>query len=581
MHLTKSSLGQLSFIVLFLFASANIFGQNQLKKTIPNRTATWNECISFYRNLSQKYPSKIKLIADKNPDENDTFYHVYVGSGLALHKPVIMINNAIHPGEPEGVDATMMLADELMANKKYEKVLKEYDIIIIPGYNQSGMRRRSCCSRVNQDGPSEYGFRGNSQNLDLNRDFIKCDSREAMHFTKVFHTYNPIAFIDNHTSDGADYQYTLTCLSNAPRLPKAMSEYLHDRILVSINKQTTTDGFEMSPYVEPMKQVPDSGIAEDVYSPRFGLEYATLFNAYSFTVETHMLKPFPKRVAATYSFMNALLFEFTEHKKEILDARKTGMKQLDDSKEMILTWKLDTAHYDLLPFKGYAAKYKASKISGEQRLYYDEKEPYTKNIKYFRYNVPGIMVQKPSAYLLPSTWIAVRERLEWNGIKMQKLTVDTTLDAEVYYITNFANRNPKMPYEGHYLHTNVEVQKKKEKITGHKGDYIIPIRQESPEGITMNQYIPETLEPQATDAFFAWNFFDGILQQKEYYSDYVFEDIADSILKNDPKLKEELVNKKNSDEAFAKNPRAQLDFIYMHSKYFEGTVNRYPVVRIF
>ena len=138
-----------------------------------------------------------------------------------------------------------------------------------------------------------------------------------------------------------------------------------------------------------------------------------------------------------------------------------------------------------------------------------------------------------------------------------------------------------MPYEGHYLHTNVEVQKKKENIIGHKGDYIIPIRQETNEGNMFCRYISETLEPQATDAFFAWNFFDGILQQKEYYSDYVFEDIADSILKNDPKLKEELINKKNSDEAFAKNPRAQLDFVYMYSKYFEGTVNRYPVVRIF
>lgn len=46
-------------------------------------------------------------------------------------------------------------------------------------YNVGGMMNRSSSSRANQDGPEEYGFRGNSQNLDLNRDFIKMDSEEA------------------------------------------------------------------------------------------------------------------------------------------------------------------------------------------------------------------------------------------------------------------------------------------------------------------------------------------------------------------------------------------------------------------
>ena len=45
-------------------------------------------------------------------------------------------------------------------------------------------------------------------------------------------------------------------------------------------------------------------------------------------------------------------------------------------------------------------------------------------------------------------------------------------------------------------------------------------------------------------AFFAWNFFDAILQQKEGYSDYRWEDIAARVLKNNPGLQQKLNDKK-------------------------------------
>jgi hypothetical protein len=46
-------------------------------------------------------------------------------------------------------------------------------LAIIPVYNIGGCLNRSANYRIDQNGPAEKGFRGNSQNLDLNRDFIK------------------------------------------------------------------------------------------------------------------------------------------------------------------------------------------------------------------------------------------------------------------------------------------------------------------------------------------------------------------------------------------------------------------------
>lgn len=87
------------------------------------------------------------------------------------NKRILLINNGIHPGEPEGIDASMMLARDLLENKSLPK---DVVICIIPVYNIDGMLNRGL-SRVNQNGPEAYGFRGNYQNLDLNRDFIKLD----------------------------------------------------------------------------------------------------------------------------------------------------------------------------------------------------------------------------------------------------------------------------------------------------------------------------------------------------------------------------------------------------------------------
>ena len=94
-----------------------------------------------------------------------------------------------------------------------------------------------------------------------------------------------------------------------------------------------------------------------------------------------------------------------------------------------------------------------------------------------------------------------------------------------------------------------------------------------------NHFLIETLEPQATDSYFAWNFFDAILGQKEGYSGYAFEDIAAEYLKNSPALQQKLNDRKMTDTAFAKNARAQLNFVYQNSPWFEPSYMRYPVYR--
>ena len=86
----------------------------------------------------------------------------------------------------------------------------------------------------------------------------------------------------------------------------------------------------------------------------------------------------------------------------------------------------------------------------------------------------------------------------------------------MYYIGDY--KTPSRPYEGHYLHSNVKLNPVDMKVKFYAGDYVVYTNQ------ALNRYIVETLEPQGVDSFFAWNFFDSVLGEKEYFSDYVFED---------------------------------------------------------
>lgn len=94
------------------------------------------------------------------------------------------------------------------------------------------------------------------------------------------------------------------------------------------------------------------------------------------------------------------------------------------------------------------------------------------------------------------------------------------------------------------------------------------------------KYLLETLEPEAVDSYFNWNFFDTILQQKEYFSAYVFEDLAKELLDKNSKLKAEFEAKKQNDSKFSENGAAQLDWIYKHSPYYEKAHLQYPVYRV-
>lgn len=545
-----------------------------------NQTCTYQECISFYEKLDL-LDDRARLLTYGTTSIGKPIHLFVISSDQIFDrqkiqdhgKCVLLISNGIHPGEPDGIDASMMLARDLLTKRKLSLLLDQVVVCIIPVYNVSGMLNRNSTSRVNQNGPEEYGFRGTSQNYDLNRDFVKCDSREAQTFTQIFQAWKPEIFIDNHVSNGADYQYTMTLISTQKdKLHPVLSSYQQKTFLPALYEAMKNAESEMIPYVNPVQEIPDSGIAGFLETPRFSTGYAALFNCIGMMPETHMLKPYDKRVMSTYYFEKEVLAIMNRDAAVIHQNKITADAAVSKQISFPIEWKLDENHFGYITFKGFSAKYKQSEVSDSMRLWYDRSEPLEMQIKFYNHYIPSVTVEKPFAYIIPQGWEEVTERLKWNGAAMRKLSKDTLLNAEVSYIDSY--KSSAVAYEGHHINSEVTLHSENQTVQFFKGDYVIIPDQ------PCNRYIIEMLEPQGCDSYFAWNFFDPILMEKEYFSDYVFEDLAAELLNTDAELKKLFDEKKISDPELAKNPQAQLHFIYQHSKYFEKSFRRYPVVRL-
>ncbi|GAB4140162.1 MAG: M14 family metallopeptidase [Bacteroidia bacterium] len=565
------------FRLILVLLVLPFFASSQNRK-VYTQTPEYDQVISIFQELDRISPyAQMKAIGSTDVGKP---LHLFVLSSdkkfsaseaKQKGKCVIMINNAIHPGEPDGIDACIELARKYVSTPS---LLPENCVIcIIPVFNVDGHLNRGKHSRANQNGPEEYGFRGNARNLDLNRDFVKSDAANTRTFQSIFTEWKPDIFIDTHVSDGADYQYVMTLIATQHnKLHPVLREYLDSTLVPDIYKGMKKRGQEICPYVETKGETPESGIVGFLETPRYSTGYAALFNCIGFVTESHMWKPYNDRVWATYEILEEIIQLADRDVARIVALHKKADEEVKKQRNYPVNWVLDTSKYDLIPFHGYTALHPVSSITGKPRLYYDRTQPYTINIRYYNYYKANDTILAPEMYIIPKAWHEVVDRLKLNGVMMRRLKKDTVIQTEMSFIQSF--ETVRNPYEAHYLHYQVSEKRFVAAVQYFKGDYVIELNQAA------NRFIVETLEPVCNDSYFCWNFFDGILNQKEWFSDYVFEEKAEIILKEQPQIRQQLDSAKAADKNLADSHWSQINFIYQRSIYKEPTHNRYPVGRI-
>ncbi|MGE5497794.1 MAG: M14 family metallopeptidase, partial [Syntrophothermus sp.] len=499
-------------------------------------TPHYDESIAYFNKLAGNSPFG-KMIPIGESSQGRTIYCFIAARNKEFSpeeahrsgKAVILLNNGIHAGEIEGKDASMILLREILITKEKEYLLDNNIFMVIPVLNVDGHERMSPFNRINQNGPKEMGWRTTAQNINLNRDFMKADAPEMQALLRLFSSWMPDFFIDSHTTDGADYQYSVTYeMEKFGDIYHGTADWIKKIFIPYLENRVQEKGFLIAPYVSFKNDEMKNGIQEWASLPRLSTGYCSVQNRPSLLIETHMLKPYKERVLSTKACVEAVL-EYCNNKSRALQVLNA---EADQNSEKELTGKylpVDFAASDkkkTFMFKGYVSSLDSSFIAGETITRYS-KEKRTFEIPYY-YDVRAKdSVPVATGYIIPREWGILAERMKLHGIEVKEMEKDTILMAERYRFQDV--KFPSWPYEGRFQ-PSFEVTSFNQKVTVPKGSYFIRTDQRT------IRVIVNLLEPKAPDSFVKWGFLNSIFEQKEYFEDYSMEPIAEAMLKTDKKL---------------------------------------------
>ena len=545
-------------------------------------TPNYAQTIQYFEKLA-KYSPFARLITFGKSPQGRNLNCLIVSKDKAFSadaakstgKPILLIQNGIHAGEIEGKDACMLLLREILVTKEQENLLDKMILLVIPIFNVDGHERISQYNRINQNGPTEMGWRTTAQNLNLNRDYMKADAPEMKFFLKLFNSWLPDFFIDTHTTDGQDFQYSVTYgIEKNGDVPPLTRDWIRNNYIPKMEKETEASGFKILPYVGFKDGDLRKGLVDWVSGPRFSHGYSAIQNRPGLLIETHMLKPYKERVFATKAVIMSTMNVVAQENKKLVELNKTADKYTIDTfaagkKAFPLTFQMDDKTSQKI-YRGIESDQIDSWITGKKIIHYTG-EPFDLEVPFFDEAVTKDSVFAPKGYLIPAEFANIVEILKLHGIKVESIKKEKSFSVEKYKFKNV--KFGFLPFEGRFQ-PHYEFDKSKETVTVPAGTFYVSVNQRTL-GVILH-----LLEPLGPDSFMKWGFFNTIFEQKEYFEDYSMEPIARKMAKENSQLKEEFLKKVESDEKLKNSVRQRLDFFYQRSPYADKELNVYPILRV-
>ena len=565
-------------------------------------TPTYDETMAYCRKLAQASPW-LKLTDYGESGQGRRLPLLIVSrdraftpeAARATGKPILLIQNGIHSGEIEGKDASLELVRDIAVLRTRASLLDHAILLVLPIFSVDAHERRSRYNRINQNGPEEMGWRSTPIGLNLNRDYLKAETPEIRALlSNVFTKWWPHLLVDNHTTDGADYQHDLDYgIQHGPTCPRPVEAWLENAFEGRVVPRTRALGHLTAPYLN-FKQgdEPRSGIEFGSSTPRFSTAYPTLHGRPAILVETHMLKPYAVRVRATYDLMQALLEEVNAHPEELLAAvaaaereavergraaaaasrrvtARTAGTPADPRPRVTLRGKLAAASVPF-EFRGKRTRWEKSEITGGLIPRYSD-APWDTIIPWFRTEIDSITTHVPAGYLVPREWSIVADRLAVHGVHFRRLRAPWRDTVELQRIAKWHAETALR--EGHYPTVVDSVAYDWRPRAFRAGDLWVPLDQ--PSGLAA----VHLLEARAPDGLMYWNAFDTVLMRKEYAEGYVIDPIAHRMLQARPALADSFRALIAHDSTFAHDPATRASWFFDRSPWADPELNVDPVAR--
>jgi hypothetical protein len=554
------------------------------EKTDWNQTAPYAEAVEIAHRL--EHASRfVKVLDIGTTPEGRTMIAIVVSKDRAFTpeaaaktgKVVMLIQSGIHAGEIEGKDTALMLIRDMTVSKKYAAWLDHMIFVIIPVFNVDGHEDVSPYHRPSQNGPQSTGLRNTAQRVNLNRDYMKGDTPEMRAWLRVFNSWMPDFHIDNHVTDGADFQYDVTWdMARNQDIAEPAGAWVREKFVPELDKRMEADGHMVAPYGALRNVNGRREFFMEVFSPRYSHLYSAVQNRPSLLVESHSLKAAKTRAWAHYDIMRhaieTILLDPEGLRRAVREADQGMMARAGD--------------------RGAAPVYLAGKVSNMSRplIYHSLK------IGPFKSDITGAMVnrylpekddidtvihdqidttsqaQMPLGYLIPVAWKDLADELALHGVEMERIAKPLDREFETYRFSNikFATASS----EGRVM-INFDSKLVTEKIAIPAGSFWVPMKQRRA------RLVLSLLEPDAPDSLAKCGFCNAVFEGRgDGVGEYLSEPIARRMMADSPELRKQFEARLASDPQFAADSRARLRWWFDQSKYTPGDGGRYPVVRV-
>ncbi len=563
-------------------------------------TPDYAQTVAYLERIAAAAPGQVRIESfGKTGEGRDLKIVIASKDGLfdpaAIHasgRTILLVQNAIHAGEMDGKDSCLALLRDIAITKTRAALLDHVVFIFIPVYNLDGHERRSPYNRINQNGPEVIGWRGNGTNRNLNRDYMKADAPETRAFLKMFHRWMPDFFVDDHVTDGADFQYDVTFqILDTPDVAPGTAKWIREEVTPELERRVDATGHLAFPTLIDLNDDTNPGLgrASPAPPPRFSDGYVILENRPGLLVEMHMLKNYKTRVNGNYEILRALLEVLNRDATRLIAlnqeadraATQLGAHPLSNEKfPLAIDWGGETTP---VVFHGYQFARALSDVSGTLWVSYTH-EPWNVTLPLAKGAKVAASTTPPAGYIIPQQWTQVIDVLAAHEVEMRRTTAPWTGKVERYRCSGmewqgppFEGRHPVFVGEGAGAEPGRfgQCTRSAEEMTFPAGSVVVPLNQR------LSKVAIHWLEPEAPDSAVRWGFFDSVFEQREYGEAYVLEKLARENLAKDPALKAEFEHRIQTDARFAASPQARLEFFYDRSPW--GVANRvgeYPVGRL-
>jgi dipeptidyl-peptidase-4 len=509
----------LLFIILPGTLSAQFDFVTAAERTDFKQTSSYDDVMTFLFE-AQKKSDKIQVLALTTSTEGRMIPLAVIsregvkspGELRLTGKPAVLINANIHAGEVEGKEAVQMLIRDIITGKE-ESLLDNQVILIIPIFNADGNDKFGHNRRDN--GPEFAGVRFNGQGFDLNRDSIKLQSPEMKALVRLLAQWDPVLFIDMHTTNGSYHREPVTYNTLLdPNADTHLSAYMWQTFFPAVSA-TLKDkyGYDSLPYGNFVDRThPEKGWISDAVGARYVTNYVGLRNRFTVLNENYSYADFKTRVLASFGFIKSILRYSSQHLREMQEiVINTDKKTMDNYHAGDFT--LEYKNEKLMELTILSYEFELEKIKPEDRDKYPpwvrdyivKKTDVFKNYKvdYIANPVPLRTVSLPEAYIILPYQTTVIETLKNHGIIVERIRKPLHADVENFVVKKV--ELDKQLYQGNVF-VKVEgeyVEKPKEAIP--EGAYYVSMRQ------PLARLLPVMLEPGSEDSLLTWGFFNRVL----------------------------------------------------------------------